>query len=135
MTTSDNRTMLARPQGDAPVSERALGYVSASLRLEMYQLVLTAFREAKISQSTLAKRLGKRPEQVSRLLSGPGNWTIDTVAQLLFAIDGSLGRITQRWPDLVRRANYLSSTSSFSVAEAQTGTAGSAGAYTVLEAT
>jgi hypothetical protein len=76
------------------------------MRMEIYEEVLAAFREAAISQATLAKRLGKRPEQISRLLSGPGNWTIDTAAELLFAIDGSLARIERRWPSLGRQRNY-----------------------------
>ncbi|MDQ0558669.1 hypothetical protein QO004_000444 [Rhizobium mesoamericanum] len=43
-----------------------------------------------MSGATLAARLGKDPAQISRLLGAPGNWTIDTVAELLFAVDGSL---------------------------------------------
>lgn len=74
-------------------------YAATLTRAELHALVLDAFERANISQVTLAKRLGKRPEQVSRILAGPGNWTIDTVAELLFAIDGSLARIEQRWPN------------------------------------
>lgn len=98
MTISLPRSPLSEPVGDNPVSDRTFGYVSAYTRQELHGLVLKAFREAGISQVTLAKRMGKRPEQISRLLAAPGNWTIDTAAELLFAIDGSLTRIERRWP-------------------------------------
>lgn len=131
---SDNHTLLAKPNGDERISERALGYVSASLRMEMHQLVLKAFHDANISQATLAKRLRKRPEQISRLLSGPGNWTIDTAAQLLFAIDGSLTRIEKRWPQLVRRSNYRPNSSDNRSATPSSGSSSGSGAYSVRQA-
>jgi hypothetical protein len=33
--------------------------------------------------------MGKRAEQVNRLLGAPGNWTLDTVSDLLFSISGA----------------------------------------------
>lgn len=105
MTTFLTPSPLSEPSGDSPVSDRSLGYASAYTRNELHKLVLTAFREAGISQATLAKRMKKRPEQISRLLAAPGNWTIDTAAELLFAIDGSLTRIERRWPLKERPTN------------------------------
>lgn len=98
MTTFQTPSLLSKPDGDDQISKRALGYVAGATRLDLHELVLEAFKEAGISQSTLAKRLGKRPEQVSRLLGAPGNWTIDTAAELLFAIEGSLLRLARRFP-------------------------------------
>lgn len=112
MTMSAPQSLLSNPKGDDRLSERALTYVATLTRLELHEIVLDAFERAGITQATLAKRLGKRPEQVSRLLGGPGNWTIDTVAELLFAIDGSLARIEQRWPNReLRNASPLTTTS------------------------
>lgn len=103
---SPSPSILSKPTGDARLSPLVLGYVQSATRLELHQLVLKAFAESGISQSTLAKRLGKRPEQVSRLLGAPGNWTIDTFAHLLFAIDGSLARVEGRDPAGKRGSNH-----------------------------
>ena len=35
------------------------------------------------TQRKLARRLGKDPAQITRWLGAPGNWTLDTVAQLM----------------------------------------------------
>jgi hypothetical protein len=50
---------------------------------------LTEFQNSGLSQADLARRLGKRPEIISRLLGAPGNWGLDTVSDLLFAISGA----------------------------------------------
>jgi len=95
---SPHPSILSKPVGEARLSPRAIGYVQTATRLELHQLVMQAFAESGITQVTLARRLGKRPEQISRLLGAPGNWTLDTFAELLFAIDGSLARVERRSP-------------------------------------
>lgn len=82
--------MLAKPQGDEQISRRAIAYASESARQDLYDLVVRNCVESGVNKATLAKRLNKDPGQMSRLLGAPGNWTIDTVAELLFAIDGRL---------------------------------------------
>ena len=39
-----------------------------------------------LSQADLARRIGKRPEVINRLLGSPGNWRIDTISDLLVGI-------------------------------------------------
>lgn len=46
--------------------------------------------EKGLDQQWLADRLGKDKSRVSRLLKGPGNWTLDTVGDLLEAMGGRL---------------------------------------------
>lgn len=89
-TTSPRTPLLAEPQGDDRISNSTLSYVAESTRDELYDLVVRSCIETGISQARLAKRLGKDPAQINRILNSPGNWTIDTIAQLLFAINGSL---------------------------------------------
>jgi hypothetical protein len=40
----------------------------------------------KISKADLARRIGRKPEQISRWLGAAGNWTIDTVSDLLLGM-------------------------------------------------
>ena len=47
-------------------------------------------REEGRLQNELAKKLEKNEAWVSRTLKGPANWTIGTLAELTFALDGEL---------------------------------------------
>ena len=39
-----------------------------------------------MTRADLARKLDKRPEQITRWLSAPGNWTFDTAAALALAM-------------------------------------------------
>jgi hypothetical protein len=67
----------------------ALAYFRARNRNNAYHAVIREFQDSGLSQATIARRLDKRPEIISRLLGAPGNWTLDTVSDLLFAISGA----------------------------------------------
>jgi hypothetical protein len=68
-----------------------LRYARAHLEQTIHSLVLGEFRKSGITQKELAARLGhRRSDQVCRYLSNPGNWKLDTVADLLFAATGTL---------------------------------------------
>jgi hypothetical protein len=89
MNTSPQTSMLSNPFGDEPVPEGTLAYFRGRSRSRIYESVLREFLRSGISQATLARRMGKRAEQINRLLGAPGNWTLDTVSDLLFAISGA----------------------------------------------
>lgn len=91
-TTSHVMSLLAEPKGDERISERTLGYVTEMAREEVFDLVARSCVENGVQRASIGRRLGKDPAQITRLLSAPGNWTIDTVAELLFSIDGSMLR-------------------------------------------
>ncbi|MCR5859752.1 hypothetical protein [Mesorhizobium sp. J428] len=97
-TTSRATSFLAEPVGDDPISERALGYVTEMAREAAFDLVATACVEAGVSRASLARRLNKDPAQVTRMLGAPGNWTLDTIAEMLFAIDGGMLRMSSYKP-------------------------------------
>lgn len=69
-------------------------YFQQRFRNRLYEAVIRAI-EANAAQTglrrkALAERIGKTPASLSRLLAGPGNWELDTVSDLLFAIDAEL---------------------------------------------
>jgi len=65
-------------------------YLRGRARQHAYNLVIKEFKESGISKAELARTLGKGADQVSRMLGGPGNWTIATHSDLLFAIRGGV---------------------------------------------
>lgn len=80
------------------INAGALAYMRERHRNHVYSLVLDEFERSGINQATLAARLGKAPEIISRWLSGPGNWTLDTESDLLFAISGAEPRCALGFP-------------------------------------
>lgn len=89
MDTSQKTSSLYKPSADDPIPLGTLGYFRARNRWRVYEVVLNEFRNSGITKAGLARRLGKRPEVISRLLGAPGNWGLDTVSDLLFAISGA----------------------------------------------
>lgn len=64
----------------------ALAYVGQRAKNSYYHFVMSKFREHKVTQAQLARKIGKNPAQMNRLLASPGNWTIETIAVLLAGI-------------------------------------------------
>jgi transcriptional regulator with XRE-family HTH domain len=77
-------------------------YFQARTRNRLYDLVMRKFRERReaegLTQTELARRMGKRPDVLSRLLSRPSNWTIDTLSDFLLAIAGEEIDATSSFP-------------------------------------
>ncbi len=51
-----------------------------------------------LTRSKLAKRLGKRPEQITRWLAAPGNLTLDTISDLLLTMNAEIDPKVAAWP-------------------------------------
>lgn len=86
MTTSQTH-MLSKPENGKRILPETLAYMRARAKRRAYDLVIKAFKESGLSKAEVARRLGKGNDRVSRMLGGPGNWTIATVSDLLFAIN------------------------------------------------
>lgn len=90
MIISRQTQLLSRPTAGERISANSLAYLSTRSKLAVFNLVIKHFRKSGITQAELAKRLGKGTDRISKMLGAPGNWTIDTAAHLLFAIDGGI---------------------------------------------
>lgn len=93
MTTLMTNSILSEIQRLEILSPGTRGYFQARLRNRIYDLVLTKFREQEqkpdgLTRAELARRIGRKPEIITRLLGAPGNWTLETVSDLLLGITG-----------------------------------------------
>ena len=81
-------TWPSKPTGSSPISAATHGYFRARNQHKVHALILDAFARSGITQAQLARRSRKRPEVISRMLGEPGNWTLNTLSDLIFAICG-----------------------------------------------
>lgn len=79
----------AKPQ-DEQLSIGMLAYFRGRLSNRIHELVLSEFlnqeRAGKVTRAELARRVRRKPEQLSRWLGTPGNWTLDTLSDLLLGM-------------------------------------------------
>lgn len=90
MSTSAKKQFLSEILSDNdPIPPGKLAFFRERFRDHLYDLVLSEFlkREAGgLTKAAIAKRIGRKPEQITRWLGAPGNWTIETVSDLMLAI-------------------------------------------------
>ena len=94
---------------DKKMTEAAKAYARTETRLAVAGEVVRLFEELEkdktINQSRLAERLGVSRAHVSKLLSGSGNWTLDTIADLLAGMDARLTRVEAKPLARIARVN------------------------------
>lgn len=90
MTTSQQTQFLSEILGKDAIPEHKLAYFRARLTNRIHDLVLATFveleRDKKITKAELARRIGKKPEQITRWLGAPGNWEIETFSDLMLGM-------------------------------------------------
>jgi len=91
MTTYQTAFLSEVLDGNSVIPEGTLAYFEERLRNRFYNLIVDEFSKRANSsegftQALLARRIGKRPDQVNRWLSAPGNLTLDTISDLLIGI-------------------------------------------------
>jgi hypothetical protein len=90
MITSQQTSLINDALSDQPFAPDDLGYVLGLVRNRAHSCVLEKFVEAQdqhgLTKARIARKLNKRPEVVSRELTAPGNWTLDTYGSYLFAM-------------------------------------------------
>src|SRR3546814_18254934 len=86
-----------------------LGYFNAHAQSKAHATVLDLFSrladEEGLTRAFLARRLGKKPEQITRWLGAPGNWTLETLTNLLLAM-GHAPNFEARPLKDIPRGNY-----------------------------
>lgn len=79
---------------------RILAYFQERFRNRLYELVIEEFekqqRENGLTQRELAQRINKSVSRVNKWLRTPGNWTLDTVSDLLIGISKSELKISSK---------------------------------------
>lgn len=63
-------------------------YLGRRAQNKYYDFVMEKFKESGMTQADLARRTGKGNDRINRLLSNPGNWTVETMAVLIAGICG-----------------------------------------------
>src|SRR5690242_6032135 len=79
-------TRLKRALSEPEVGRFWLGYFQESFRSAVHQELLELFEGKKrndgLSRGDLARKIGRRPEQLTRWLSAPTNLEIDTISDI-----------------------------------------------------
>jgi hypothetical protein len=88
MTTSPLPSFVSELENGTTLSEGTLAYFRERLRNRLHDLVLQEFVRSGINRADFARRIGRKPEQITRWLAAPGNWELDTVSDFLLGISG-----------------------------------------------
>lgn len=73
---------------------------------EVIKAVEKAAAECGTTRSGIADNLGYSKAHISRLLSGPSNWTLDTVSNLLYALDAEMISQVRFFADCPKENHY-----------------------------
>lgn len=89
MTAFRQNTFLSEIISGEPIPIGKLAYFRARLADRIYELVLEKYislEETGFTKAELARRINRKPEQITRWFGSPGNWTIETVSDLLLGM-------------------------------------------------
>lgn len=87
MTTYQTHDLFTEILRNECIPVAKLEYFRTRFRLAVYDLIASKFqRQETLNQKEYAARIHRKPEAINRLLSSPGNWTLDTVSDLLIGM-------------------------------------------------
>ena len=93
MNTSRKKPILSEILDGDEIPLGTLSYFRERFRDRLYDLVMEEFlkqdAETGLTRAEVARRIGRRPEQITRWFGAPGNWTLETVSDLLLAVAGA----------------------------------------------
>ena len=90
MTTSQTTPFLSEVLSGETIPAGKLAYFRARLADRFYSLVLEKYiqmeKESGLTRAELARRIRRKPEQITRWFGSPGNWTIETISDLFLGM-------------------------------------------------
>lgn len=92
-TIFHNLIPLHEPEGLDRIDDATLAYAGQTAREMVFHEIHQKLQSRELTRRTIARRLGKSPARISQQLGEPGNFTIETLAELAYAIDGSFIRV------------------------------------------
>jgi len=98
MRTFQEASALSEPQGDEPIDRFTLAYMAGLTRDRIHEMVLSAFIESGLTKAALARRLDWDKSRVSKVINTSNNMTLETLGEVMFAIDGSCPSAARNWP-------------------------------------
>jgi hypothetical protein len=79
---------------DGEIDSGKLAYFRERLKNRLHEVVVLEFIRQQdtygLTKAELGRRIGKPPERITRLLSAPGNWELETVSDLLLGMASEL---------------------------------------------
>jgi hypothetical protein len=105
MRTFQGASALSEPQGDEPIDRFTLSYMAGLARDRIHEMVLSAFVESGMTKAALARRLEWDKSRVSKVINTSNNMTLETLGEVMFAIDGSCPSVARNWPLRERKIN------------------------------
>jgi hypothetical protein len=97
MTSSATQDFLSEIRGGQVIPTGKLGYFRTRLAGRVHQVLLKVFgkleREQNLTRRELAKRIHRKPEQITRWLSYPSNLTLDTASDLFIGLGYEIEQI------------------------------------------
>src|ERR1700730_18132234 len=98
MTTSHETVFLSEILSGEAIPKGKLEFFRERFRDHLYELVVNEFLKQEaaslLSKADVARRIHRKPEQITRWLGAPGNWEIETVSDLLLAISKAEPKVT-----------------------------------------
>lgn len=85
---------MANTSNSLALKPRDLGYYRQRQKNRVFAKIAQFFNDCAernlINKKQLAEKLGKDPAQITRLLSGPSNVTLDTISDVLLAMEAEM---------------------------------------------
>ncbi len=89
--------------GTKQIRERDIHYYRRRLKNRVYEQLVDFFvsevDKSHITKKDIAERLRREPSQITRWLSAPANLTLDTISDLLLALDAELDMKVVKFQD------------------------------------
>ncbi|MGE6697555.1 helix-turn-helix domain-containing protein [Hyphomonas sp. NPDC076900] len=90
MTNSQAKSFVSEVLAETPISEGNKIYFQERLKSRLHEILVNTFQTAEqqgtITKTELARKLGKRPEQISRWLNSSSNMQLNTLSDMLLGL-------------------------------------------------